>query len=596
MSLFSSLPSPAHPPSLCSSPLATAPADLLLEIARWLDSRHDLLNLCLTSNYIFSNLSPALYESVSLGTVDQCISTLGLLSRRPDISRHVRELYVLPHTKWRCKLFPLENVRISAAIRTLAASKKLDALTKFVWDADEMPLNEDMWFALRIGCPQLRFIGTSIGARLPALNSHLFDFVNLSGFFLHFRNAFYDDHPNLYIEDDEPIIQKLWSMLIDSCPNLEELIIEGTSSVPVHNHYLVNGRWPKLQKLILGDISVDWTSGPLNPGEKCSFISFLESHKNLRVLGVSKHTVLPNHLASINPDHFQLTSFSGTHQQLQAIPHLYPALKSVTFREPVETREVSAPAVANLLRELTSLTELNISFSLHSMYDSGSLLRSLIQSCPHLRHLTLTCAHKPSFQLDTFAKIIQGFPRLRIVHLTIVKYPGDETMSAGATRIAKCNPRLKKFSLTFIPPTYPLPIPLSIPYFPIPFRARATGSFTLACDNHGLPLSLSVRENCRLVWPWGLGVSSSTKKYVQDLRPLSSPSRRKRGIRGLLSLLFERSSAGEEMRMILFCGMLIWLSIWGFFVLGHRQRTMQTNKEAMSLLPIAADEFWFNTY
>ena len=205
--------------------------------------------------------------------------------------------------------------------------------------------------------------------------------------------------------DDEPVMLKLWSMLIDNCPDLEELIFEGTASSPVHTQRLVEGRWPKLRKLILGDISVDWIPRILNPGEKRPFISFLESHKTLRVLGLSKHTVLPVHLGSVNPDHLHLTSFSGTLQQLQAISHLYPVLRSVTFREPVETREISAPAVANLLRELTSLTELNIAFSLHSMYDSGSLLRSLIQSCPHLQHLALTCAQKPSFQLVRFFAI-----------------------------------------------------------------------------------------------------------------------------------------------------------------------------------------------
>jgi hypothetical protein len=45
----------------------------------------------------------------------------------------------------------LENESVSAAVRVLAASKKLDALVKFIWDTDEVPLHEDMWFALRMG-------------------------------------------------------------------------------------------------------------------------------------------------------------------------------------------------------------------------------------------------------------------------------------------------------------------------------------------------------------------------------------------------------------------------------------------------------------
>ena len=74
-----------------------------------------------------------------------------MLQRRPDISRHVRELHVRPEEKWRSALTVTENGVVAAAVMSLAASKRLDALTKFIWDADEMPLNEDMWFALRVG-------------------------------------------------------------------------------------------------------------------------------------------------------------------------------------------------------------------------------------------------------------------------------------------------------------------------------------------------------------------------------------------------------------------------------------------------------------
>jgi hypothetical protein len=42
------------------------------------------------------------------------------------------------------------------------------------------------------------------------------------------------------------------------------------------------------------------------------------------------------------------------------------------------------------------------------------------------------------------------------------------------------------------------------------------------------------------------------------------------GIRGLVGLAFERSSAGEEVRMILFCVALITLASWGFAVGGRR--------------------------
>jgi hypothetical protein len=188
-------------------------------------------------------------------------------------------------------------------------------------------------------------------------------------------------------------------MLLHRCPNLEELTIEGVSTLPTDVHSLVEGRWPHLRKLVLGDVSIDWVPGPINPAQKRPFISFLEAHPKLDSLSLSRYSIQASHLSTLDPGSLQLSSFSGTLQQLQALPYLHQYLKSVTFRDPMQTREVSAQAVAGLLQGLPGLTELKISFMLHSMYDSGNLLRSLITSCPRLRHLELTCGNKPSFQL-----------------------------------------------------------------------------------------------------------------------------------------------------------------------------------------------------
>ncbi|GLB45091.1 hypothetical protein LshimejAT787_1901690 [Lyophyllum shimeji] len=546
------------------SRLTQAPGDLLIEIASAMESRADVLNLCLTSSYIYSHVAPMLYESVVLNNLEQCTRTLGMLQRRPDVARHVRELCVRPQSNSESRHGVAVSLIASAAVRELAAAQRLDALAKFVWDGDEKPYHEDMWFALRMGCPRLRYIGTSVGRYLPSHNSHLFDFVDLIGFSLTLKPGFYDAHMDTFLDEDNASSRQLWDMLIHRCPDLEELTIEGVSSLPTDVHTIVEGRWPKLRKLSLGDVSIDWVPGVVNQTEKRPFISFLEAHPTLESLSLSRYTIQPAHLATLDPGSLQLSSFSGTLPQLQALPYLQPYLKSVTFRDPMQTREISAQAVASILQGLPRLTRLNISFNLHSMYDSGNLLRSLITSCPHLRHLELTCGNKPSFQLDAFSKSVRGFPKLRTLHLTLVKYPGDETLSAGAARIARANPRLTRFSLTFIPPAYPLPLPFSLPYLPFPFPARATGTFELTTDHHGLPLMLVGFEHFRRIWPWGLGVSSSSRRYVRDLRPLSAPGRRKTGWRALVGLVFERSAAGEEMRMMVFCGMLVGLAVWGF--------------------------------
>jgi len=143
-----------------------------------------------------------------------------------------------------------------------------------------------------------------------------------------------------------------------------------------------------------------------------------------------------------------------------------------------------------------------------------------------------------------------------------VKYPGDESLSTAATRIAVTNPRLEKFSLTFLPAVYP--VPFTIPFIPIPLRARDSGTFSLTTDNHGLPVMLRAHERHRLFWPLGLGQSVSSRRYESDLRPAGSPSRRKSGKALLKSLVTENTAAGEELRMILFCMFLLGLAVWGF--------------------------------
>jgi len=199
---------------------------------------------------------------------------------------------------------------------------------------------------------------------------------------------------------ETPVFQKLWDMLIVRCPNLEELILDGISSVPADIHYIVDGRWPKLRKLLLGDVCVDWFPMSIVPNEKRPFVTFLEDHPLLESLKISRHTIQPHHFSALGSSALErVTSFSGTLHQLQAIPHLHPHVKSVSFCDPVELREISSPAMVLLLRDLKSLAELRISFTVHSVYDSGNLLKSLVRSCPNLRHLELTCGHKPSFHL-----------------------------------------------------------------------------------------------------------------------------------------------------------------------------------------------------
>jgi len=75
-----------------------------------------------------------------------------MLQCRPEIARHVRELVVRPHTNKKARQGIAVSALASAAVRDTASTMRLDALKKFVWDGEEKPYHEDMWFALRMGC------------------------------------------------------------------------------------------------------------------------------------------------------------------------------------------------------------------------------------------------------------------------------------------------------------------------------------------------------------------------------------------------------------------------------------------------------------
>ena len=65
-----------------------------------------------------------------------------------------------------------------------------------------------------------------------------------------------------------------------------------------------------------------------------------------------------------------------------------------------------------------------------------------------------------------------------------------------------------------------------------------------------------------------LGGSLSVHRYRVDLRPGSSKS----GLMAWADLLTERSTAGEELRMLMFLTLLFILAVWGFLVVGIEER------------------------
>ncbi|KAH8828356.1 hypothetical protein DL96DRAFT_1602848 [Flagelloscypha sp. PMI_526] len=493
----------------CSLPL---PADILLEIASFLTCSADVLHLALVSQTTFDAVAPALYQHVFLDGTTVILTTLDMLRRRSGIAQHVRLLSIRPdpHSTSSRHYFT-SSAFASAAVRELANTRTLEALHTIRWLDSELPFHDDMWLALRLGCPQLVNLTFPLGFHLPTHSSHVHNLLL-----------------SLRLLTHVPGRKSLWTML-QQCINLEELSILGISSIPADSHVLSHYRWPYLQSLRLGDVCVDWIPRlPSGQASKRPFVSFLEAHQTLRTISLRRATVQHQHLAALESTGMSaMTTFEGTLLHLQALsPSLYSNISSLAFTEPLQDAR-----------------ELRLCFSLHcTYYDASSLLRSLMTGAPYLLKLELACLQRPSFQIESFARTIRGFSKLRTLNLMIVRYPGDMGLREGAVLPGAPDTTIQAASSTS--------------------KASSTGFFAVTTDAYGLPLSLNARIQSKWIWPWGLGETLQTKRYRSDLRPSGTPGAQENGV---ISLFFERSSAGEEIRMYALCGALMVLAVCGFW-------------------------------
>ncbi|TFK53529.1 hypothetical protein OE88DRAFT_1717762 [Heliocybe sulcata] len=536
------------------------PGDVLLEIAKCLPCLADVLHMCLSSSLIYNQVMEVLYTSVDLSSAQQCSRTLSMLQNRPEVSRHVRQLVVRPDDdprRKRRRYSPVDGYLVSAAVRQ--AAHKLDALHTFIWDGEDLPPYDDMWFALRVCCPQLHTIGTSIGPVTPNPRSHLFDFSNLKGFSLTLRSGLYSSFDTW---DDLPPFRPMWEMLIKRCPDLQVLTVDGISARPGDARIMYSARWPKLRTLVVGPILIQHEAHIFNHDEKPPFAAFLEGHPELRSLHLTTHAagLSAADLHALHPHALpELSEFCGSLSQLQALPRpVLKSIKSARFPEPMLLREVTPPlTVSMVLQTLPSLTNLNIDFVLQSgYYDNIGVLKSIVSSCPLLTNLEITCSSQPAFYLDAFSRAIRSLSKLRTLALTIVRVPGDEPMIKGAARIALSNPRLRRFTVSYISRYTSFPRHSHHIYVALmPLDAYEVGSYELICDQHGLPIKLIVYERHSQALLWMHWVTR--RRYVHDLRPPGHPDAQRKGF---TQLLMEKGNAGEEARLLFFCCVLVLLA------------------------------------
>ncbi len=191
-------------------------------------------------------------------------------------------------------------------------------------------------------------------------------------------------------------------MLIKRCPNLEHLAVDGHSPhAPVDAHGLLRGRWPNLRSLLIGDVVLDWHV-ELNPALSKPFRTFLEAHHNIESLHLQSHApsvASPSVLSDLQPDALaKLTTFSGALVQAQVLP-AHESLKTLRVPDAMILRDSTQLSVSASLGSLPALSSLTIAFRLMQGYENGSMLRSIVSACPHLRHLDFTIACRPSFTI-----------------------------------------------------------------------------------------------------------------------------------------------------------------------------------------------------
>ncbi|CAL1706879.1 unnamed protein product [Somion occarium] len=535
-------------PSYLPASLPALPADILFEIANFLNTFSDRLHLSATCKEIYPKALPSIYAHVQLQGLPQCEATLQMLKHSPDIARHVQSLVIRPEYRRQGRkpeyIRTWNNPHVASVLVT-AAAPKMDALQSFVWDGEDTLPDDRMWDILR-NCPNLKHIGTTFGSFLPSPHSHLFNFRDLEGFSLVLRDGFYAQQLHVPSRESNPVFNRLWDMLVTHSPDLKYLTItgDGSSSEPIDITRLASATWPQLCSLTFGSVSVTPPSPtaqllPATSQSPTPLVSFIDRHVNIKRLSLhgrpttffGNTSVGPGELGTLDGKALPgLCEFSGSLDHLRALagrgmsggdpnvpvnavnaPNqannaqnnnnsntpptptspLAHTLRTIRFPSPIQLRDLTPLAISSVLGSMHALRNLSIGFWLQSGYDSNGVLRTIVSSCPGLERLELVCGCKPSFYLESFSRTLRTLTKLTSLSLTIVKVPGDEPMHIGASRIALSNPRLHTFTITYLPPS-----PSSSPSPP-----SASSAFVLDPFNSG-------------------GFSSVDSKFYGDVEPL----------------------------------------------------------------------------
>ncbi|KAJ7108514.1 hypothetical protein C8R44DRAFT_884592 [Mycena epipterygia] len=431
--------------------VARVPLDIIIEIAERLNSLEDILSLSLTSTRIHAALLPVLYAEVDLRSSRMCKYTLEmLLDGRSDVTRYIRRLVVRPnHVDRRSQqpTKPIDEAWVVQSIMKLATSGRLPRLTTFFWDGSEMPQDDSLWSTLRVSCPELRSIGSNVGPKSIKPDSELFRFNDLTGFTLTAKTL--PDEWDTFLPPEPELPDQLWDMLIERSPRLQKLRIDVSqrSRRVWDTRRVVQGRWPHLRDLELGDCSMAG-SGSSRIFMETPFMRFLAAHPALDRLRLPSLSSFPKAIILPPSSLPNLHEFCGNVSHIKGLPNLPHITTLSLVHQPLSEKMVSL--VCGTLRHMRSLTSLSIWLHLDLQSDHYAVFRNLLDSCRGLKHLDLACSEAPWDMIEFISALRGSRVELTTLNLTRVERAGSEPdLLKIATRLATTNPSLQKCTLRY---------------------------------------------------------------------------------------------------------------------------------------------------
>ncbi|KAF7351641.1 hypothetical protein MSAN_01596700 [Mycena sanguinolenta] len=420
------LPKSSRTPEIPES--RVLPPDLFREIANHL-TKQDMLVLSSCSSELRSLLLPEIYASISgLCGSRACSEKFDMLLTTPKLWVYIRKLEIGPDwLSW-----PIEE---SVELRVASTLEKifpgLTNLETFTW-CSIYPLQDTVWRALRISCPNLRNLSYTAQIREFQPDSELFKLRGLRQFSLCVKD---NAKAPPAIELDLP--PQLCDMVLQNS-DLEHLYLRLCSSYnnlhPLSR--LMQGTWSKLQSFHIEICS--------HHPARDTIAAFLALHPTIKSLSLLPHMAEIPPL-SLGPDTLpRLESFTGISQHVAALSHVDHLQSLILGDSPI----TDPSGVHAALGRLTSLTSLSIIIA-----NAGdvSTLSGIVTVCSTLQSLDISyqtpCSMK---QLKAIAVELKRLPLLRNFTLSKTYRLSDGTMLAAVLTLLEHNPGLREIHIVWV--------------------------------------------------------------------------------------------------------------------------------------------------